>query len=79
MARYGNERAVGGRQRCWPRRRWRKAVRAVDDGDIMPQCCSGVLLDGRVKLQFGKSGGLVSESWSCATSLRGDEDSDFGC
>jgi len=54
-------------------------VRAVDDGDITPQCCSGVLLDGRVKLQFGKSGGFVSESWSRATSLGGDEDLDLGC
>ena len=54
-------------------------MRAVDDGDITPQCCSGVLFDGRVKVQFGKSGGLVSELWSRATSFGGDGDSDFGC
>jgi hypothetical protein len=49
---------VGGKQRYWPQRTWRKAVRIVEEGLRMAQCSFGLAKEGRERVRFGKRGGL---------------------
>lgn len=52
---------MGGKQRSWPRRMWRKAVRIVEEGLRMAQCSFGVEKEGRERVRFGKRGGFGEE------------------